>query len=189
MPLQDPKVKERVSKQRGAASHSWNVSHETSQQREEQSRSRSQSSNREPLRPQQANPRVDAASLKLPVKNTIPERQPLKHQTSQSTLDEQENGNMQRLVKQEPMGPPPTLVGYQVRTPTVSQTCLTKVDQMYGQNNDDSTQLTMSSGDWEVPERGFSGEPTAILNPPQKPVSRNGMFFKFLVATSACIYE
>ena len=102
-------------KQRVPLGHSSNQARETSQQRGERSRSHSQTSNREPLRPPTANRQAEAASLKVDVINNVPSRfSNLKHQTSQSTLDEQENGNSQKMVKQEAVPRAPSHGAYPV---------------------------------------------------------------------------
>ena len=45
---------------------------------------------------------------------------------------------------------------------------------MHGQNNDDSTEITTGEAGWDDDGQGYSGEPTAILRPTQKPMPREG---------------
>ena len=91
-----------ATKPRAPIGQASNQARERSQHRGERTRSNSQTSNREAPRPQTANRRLEAETLKIGVPNNVPNGHTMKHQTSQSTLSEYENGYMQKMVKQEP---------------------------------------------------------------------------------------
>ena len=100
---------------RAPVGRSSNEARERSHPGGERTRSHSQTSHREAPRAQTSNRRLGAEGLKLGVPDTFPNGHPMKHQTSQSTLSEHENGYMQKVVKQEPAVRPASRNAFQVR--------------------------------------------------------------------------